>query len=43
VDMGFDLCVFPRKILPGRRESTDYTLYSANETTTPHMDEPHGA
>ena len=30
-----DLCVFPRKILLGRRESTDCTLYAANGTTIP--------
>jgi len=35
VDTGSDLCVFPRKLLPGRRERTDYTLYAANGTTTP--------
>ena len=33
VDTGSDLCVFPRKLLPGRRERTDYTLYAANGTT----------
>ena len=30
-----DFCFFPRKILPGRRKRTDYTLYAANETTIP--------
>jgi len=35
VDTGSDLCVFPRKLLPGRRERTDYTLYAANGTTIP--------
>jgi len=33
VDTGSDLCVFPRKFLPGRRERTDYNLYPANGTT----------
>jgi hypothetical protein len=32
VDTGSDLCVFPRKLLPGCRECTDYT---ANGTTIP--------
>ena len=32
MDTGSDLCVFPRKLLPGRRERTDYTLYAANGT-----------
>jgi hypothetical protein len=32
VDTGSDLCVFPRKLLPGRRERT---LYAANGTTIP--------
>jgi hypothetical protein len=32
VDTGSDLCVFPRKLLPGCRELTDYTLYAANGT-----------
>jgi len=35
VDTGSDLCVFPRKLLPGRRERTDYNLYAANGTTIP--------
>ena len=35
VDTGSDLCVFPRRLLPGRRERTDYTLYAANGTTIP--------
>ena len=35
VDTGSDLCVFPRKLLPGLRERTDYTLYAANGTTIP--------
>ena len=33
VDTGSYLCVFPRKLLPGRRERTDYTLFWANGTT----------
>ena len=32
VDRGSDLCVFPRKLLLGSSERTDYTLYGANET-----------
>ena len=35
VDTVSDLCVFPRKLLPGRRERTDYTLYAVNGTTIP--------
>jgi len=35
VDTGSDLCVFPHKLLPGRQERTDYTLYAANGTTIP--------
>jgi len=35
VDPGSDLCIFPRKLLPERRERTDYTLYAANGTTIP--------
>jgi len=35
VDPGSDLCVFPSKLLPGRRERTDYNLYAANGTTIP--------
>ena len=35
VDTGSDLCVFPCKLLPGRRERIYYTLYAANGTTIP--------
>ena len=35
VDTGSDLCVFPRRLLPGRRERTNYILYAANGTTIP--------
>ena len=35
VDSGSDLCVFPRKLLPGRRERIDNDLYAANGTTIP--------
>jgi len=35
VDTGSDLCVFPHKLLLGRRERTDYTLYAANGTSIP--------
>jgi hypothetical protein len=34
VDTGSDLCFFPRKLLPGRWERTDYTLYAVNGTNT---------
>ena len=43
VDTGSDLCVFPRKLLLGRRERTDYTLYGPMGPPSPHMDGPHGA
>jgi hypothetical protein len=43
VDTGSDLCVFPRKLLLGRRERTDYTLYGPMGPSSPHMDGPHGA
>jgi hypothetical protein len=29
------MCVFPRELLPGRWERTDYTLYAANRITIP--------
>jgi len=35
VDMGSDLCVFPRKLLLGHRECTDYTLYAAMGPSSP--------
>jgi hypothetical protein len=35
IDTGSDLCVFPRKLLPGRRDRTSYTLYAANGTEIP--------
>jgi hypothetical protein len=35
VDTGWDLCVFPRKLLPGRRKRTDYNPHAANGTTIP--------
>ena len=35
MDTGSGLCVFPRKLLPGRRERTDYTLNAANGTINP--------
>jgi len=35
VDTGSDLCDFPRRLLQGRWERTDYTLYIANGTTIP--------
>jgi hypothetical protein len=33
IDTGSDLCAFPRKLLPGCKERTDYDLYTANRTT----------
>jgi len=33
VDTGSYVCVFPRKLLPGHREHTNYNLYAANGTT----------
>jgi len=35
VDTGSDLCVFPRKLLPGPRERSDYILYAAYGTAMP--------
>jgi len=35
VDTGSYLCVFPPKLLPGRRERSDYILYAANGTAIP--------
>ena len=35
VDTGSDLCGFPRRLLPGRRERTDFILYAANGTAIP--------
>jgi predicted aspartyl protease len=35
VDTGFDLCVFPRRLIPGRRERTSYDLFTANGTPIP--------
>ncbi|XP_051156392.1 uncharacterized protein LOC127278635 [Leptopilina boulardi] len=32
IDTGADLCVFPRTMVPGRREKTNYELYAANGT-----------
>jgi hypothetical protein len=33
VDTGSDLCVYPRRLIPRRRERTNYDLYAANGTT----------
>ncbi len=33
VDTGSDLCCFPRRLLPDRRQPTDYTLCAANNST----------
>jgi len=33
VDTGSNLRVFPRRLLPGLMERTDYTLYAANRTS----------
>ena len=35
VDTGSDLCVFPRRLVPGRREHTSYDLFAANGTPIP--------
>ena len=35
IDTGSNICVFPRKLLLGRRERIDYDLYAANGTTIP--------
>jgi hypothetical protein len=32
---GSDLCMFPRKLVPGRRELVNYDLFAANGTTIP--------
>jgi hypothetical protein len=35
LDTGSDLCVFPRKLVPGRKERVNYDLSAANGTTIP--------
>jgi hypothetical protein len=35
VDTDSDLCVFPRKLVPGRKERTSYDLFAANGTPIP--------
>jgi hypothetical protein len=35
VDTGSDLCVFPRKLIPGPKERTSYDLFAVNGTTIP--------
>ena len=35
VDTGSDLCVLPRKHVPGRRERNSYDLFAANGAPTP--------
>jgi hypothetical protein len=35
IDTGSDLCVFPRKLIPGRRERVNYDLFAANGSTIP--------
>ena len=35
VDTSSDLCVFPRKFVPGRKERTSYNLFAANGTPIP--------
>jgi len=35
VDTGSDLCVFPRKLVPGRKERTSYDLFAANGAPIP--------
>lgn len=34
-DTRLDLCVFPRKLVPGSRGPTNYTFYAAIGTTIP--------
>jgi hypothetical protein len=33
LDTGSDLCVFPRKLVPGRKERVNYDLFAVNGTT----------
>jgi hypothetical protein len=33
IDMGSDLCVYPRMLIPQRREQSNYDLCAANGTT----------
>jgi cleavage and polyadenylation specificity factor subunit 1 len=35
LDTGSDLCVFPRKLVPGRKERVNCDLFAANGTTIP--------
>jgi hypothetical protein len=35
IDTGSDLCVFPRKLIPWRRERVNYDLFAANGSTIP--------
>jgi hypothetical protein len=35
IDTGSGLCVFPRKLIPGRRERVNYDLFAANGSTIP--------
>jgi hypothetical protein len=35
LDTGSDLCAFPRKLVPGRKERVNYDLFAANGTTIP--------
>jgi hypothetical protein len=35
IDMGSDLCVFPRKLIPQRRSRVNYDLRAANCTAIP--------
>jgi hypothetical protein len=35
VDTASDLCVFPRRLVPGRRQRTNYDLFAANGTPFP--------
>jgi hypothetical protein len=35
VDTDSDLCVFPRKLIPGTKERTSYDLFVVNSTTIP--------
>jgi hypothetical protein len=35
IDTGSDLCVFPRKLIPGPQERTSYDLFAVNGTNIP--------
>ena len=35
IDTGSDLCVSPRRLVPGQRKRTSYDLFAANDTPIP--------